>query len=277
MTITVIAIALALPASFYVLIDNIQDISGGFEGNQQISVFLQPEINDDEARSVAGEIAKNSKVEHLQFMSKKESLQEFQTYSGFGEILKALDTNPLPAVIRIQPRASLAKPEELQALVNELRAYPKVDMTILDMQWVYRLHAMLQLAKRGVYLLTSLLAIAVIMIIGNTIRLELYNRQEEIVVTKLLGATDAFIRRPFLYGGFWYGLAGGVIAWLLVSLICWFLQGPIQELTSLYQSAFQLKWLGLARAMYLLAFSIALGVVGSLLVVTHYLHKLHPE
>ena len=144
---------------------------------------------------------------------------EFQRYSGLGNVLTHLDKNPLPTVLVIQPSESINEPEQLAALQMEIQAQPVVDHVQLDMDWLRRLHELLTLGERVVAALAVLLALGVLLIVGNTLRLAIENRREEIVVIKLVGGTDGFVRRPFLYTGFWYGIGGGVIAILLLLVI----------------------------------------------------------
>jgi cell division transport system permease protein len=276
MTTAVIGIALALPSGLHVVLKNAQQLSGGWDGAAQISLFLKRAVQDDEASRLARQIHKLPEVANVSYISRHEALQEFQRLSGFGDALEALKDNPLPSVLVIHPTPAASTPASTEKLLNRLKDYPPVDIAQLDMQWVKRLYVIMELVRRGVVVLAALLALAVLLVVGNTIRLAIQNRRDEIVVMKLIGGTDAFIRRPFLYTGFWYGLFGGVIAWLLVSLSLTILSGPVERLTGLYQSQFELSGLDAATTGMLIGTSILLGLAGSWLAVGRHLRDIEP-
>ncbi len=213
----------------------------------------------------------------VQLITPDEALKEFRENSGFADALDALDSNPLPAVMVITPSISHSAPESAEALVEELRQMPEVDIAQLDLQWLRRFQALTEIAARGVLLLASLLALAVLLIIGNTIRLEIQNQKDEIEITKLIGGTNAFIRRPFLYTGFWYGLFGGLLAWLLVSINMWLLTGPVKKLAGLYHSNFTLTSIDVTSLLVLILSSALLGLFGSWIAVARHLHAIEPE
>jgi cell division transport system permease protein len=277
MTTAVIGIALALPAGLHVVLQNAQQLSGGWDGAAQISLFLKRAVRDDEANRLARQIQKLSEVASVSYISRREALQEFQRLSGFGDALEALKDNPLPSVLVIHPTLAASTPAATEKLLQRLQGYPPVDIAQLDMQWVKRLYVIMELVRRGVVVLAALLALAVLLVVGNTIRLAIQNRRDEIVVMKLIGGTDAFIRRPFLYTGFWYGLFGGVIAWLLVSLSLTILSDPVERLTGLYQSQFKLSGLDAATTGMLIGTSILLGLAGSWLAVGRHLRDIEPS
>lgn len=281
MTAAVIGIALSLPAGLQVLLSNAQHLSQGWNGAAQISLFLKSGVNAGQARALARQLRQRTGITHVQYISKAEALAEFKRLSGFGAALTALDSNPLPAVLVIHP--TLSSPSgttgihSTRNLLARLRRLPQVDIAQLDMQWVKRLYAILDIVHRGVLLLAALLALAVILIVGNTIRLAIQSRREEIVVIKLIGGTDAFIRRPFLYTGFWYGLFGGIIAYVLIALALFALDEPVRQLAGLYGSGFQLHTLGAGISMTLLSGSILLGLLGSWIAVGRHLRAIEPR
>ncbi len=277
MTSAVIGIALALPIALHVLLDNLQHVAGGWESGATISLFLKQEIDDQRAAELTDTLKLHQRIESIQLITKAAALEEFRRLSGFGEALQALNSNPLPALLVIQPKTAFSTPESAQLLVRELGLLPEADIVQLDLQWVRRLQAITQIAQRGVFVLASLLGLAVLLIVGNTIRLEIQNRHAEIEITKLIGATNAFIRRPFLYTGFWYGLFGGVIAWLMVAISISLLSGPISNLASLYQSAFDLSALDPGSVLRLLSGSAGLGLGGSWLAVSRHLSTIQPS
>jgi cell division transport system permease protein len=276
MTTAVIGIALALPTGLHVVLKNAQQLSGGWDGAAQISLFLKRSVEDNEADRLAKQIQKLPEVAGVNYISRREALLEFQRLSGFGDALQALKDNPLPSVLVIRPAAGASTPAGTEALLQRLDDYPAVDLAQLDMQWVKRLYVIMELVRRGVVVLAILLALAVLLVVGNTIRLAIQNRRAEIVVMKLIGGTDGFIRRPFLYTGFWYGLFGGLIAWLLVSLSLSILGEPVERLAGLYQSRFAISGLDFAATGMLLAASILLGLAGSWLAVGRHLRDIEP-
>ena len=277
MTAAVIGIALALPSGLHVVLKNAQQLSGGWDGAAQISLFLKRSVSEAEAERLAQQIQKLPQVYEVSYISRRQALEEFQRLSGFGDALQALQDNPLPSVLVIRPAANASSPESTETLLQTLGNYPPVELAQLDMQWVKRLYVIMELVRRGVVVLAILLAIAVLLVVGNTIRLAIQNRREEIVVMKLIGGTDAFIRRPFLYTGFWYGVFGGMIAWLLVSFSLSILSGPVERLAGLYQSQFQLSGLDVVSTSLLLAISILLGLAGSWLAVGRHLRDIEPS
>lgn len=277
MTAAVIGIALALPTGLHVILKNVQQLSGEWNRTTQISVFLKPDIKEARVKSLQQRIQRLPEVEHVSYISKDKALDEFQRLSGFGDALNALKHNPLPSVLVIQPVINLDDQDHSEQLIKKLQRFKGVDIAQRDVQWVKRLYAIMDIVRRGVVLLSIMLALAVLLVVGNTIRLAIQNRREEIIVTKLIGGTDAFIRRPFLYTGFWYGLLGGLIAILLVVLSILLLQGPIEQLTSLYQGTFSLNNIGFLTAINLLLISILLGLAGSWLAVGRHLRDIEPR
>ncbi|MCU7804081.1 MAG: permease-like cell division protein FtsX [Candidatus Thiodiazotropha sp. (ex Lucinoma borealis)] len=277
MTCSVIGIALALPVGLHVMLGNLQSISGTWDSGASISLFLKQQIRDDQAASLAEKLRLHQRIEDVELITREKALAEFQALSGYADALEALDSNPLPALLIIQPKADFTTAETAQLLVRELKLLPEAEIVQLDLQWVRRLQAITVIAQRAVVVLAALLGMAVLLIIGNTIRLEIQNRRTEIEITKLIGATNAFIRRPFLYTGFWYGLFGGIIAWLLVAISITLLSGPIAQLANLYQSAFDLSSLGISTVLTLLLGSALLGLIGSWLAVGRHLNAIEPS
>ena len=276
MTCAVIGIALALPSAFFMLLHNAQTLSLGFDGNAQISLFMKHDVKNADAEKLALKLKARSDISKVDFISREQALEEFRNYSGFGEVLDVLDSNPLPAVLVIHPSTSLDTPEHLEKILIDLKALPQVDLAQLDLEWVKRLHALLQTAKRGVTILAFLLGLSVLLVVGNTIRLGIENRRDEIVITKLIGGTDRFIRRPFLYSGLWYGLIGGLLAWLAVFLTMMLLQTPINRLADLYYSQFSLSIPGMTSALTLIIVGALLGLFGSWIAVGRHLRDIEP-
>jgi cell division transport system permease protein len=275
MTLLVIAIALSLPAGLFVLLKNVQAVSAGWEGSARISLYLRQQVASEPGRALATELAKRADVKDTTYISREQALAEFQEQSGLGDLLKELDENPLPAVILVNPAHNdMQLVEKLRADLARMEA---VDIAQLDAQWVQRLYAMLELGQRLVVVLGIALALAVLLVIVNTIRLSIEARRDEILIVKLVGGTDAFVRRPFLYTGFWYGLGGSLLALLQVQLVLWWLDEPVQVISDLYRSEFQLVGLGFDVSLLMLGGSVLIGLVGARLAVGQHLRAYEPR
>ncbi|PLX61873.1 permease-like cell division protein FtsX [Sedimenticola selenatireducens] len=277
MTTLVIGIALALPAGLYLLLGNVQTLSGNWDGAASISLFLKQETSDKQARQLASRLQNDPAINQVKLISRTEALEEFRQLSGFAGVLDSLDENPLPSLLIVEPTAQHAEPVPAEALLARLRQNSEVEFAQLDLQWVRRFHAITRIAQRGVIILASLLGLSVLLIVGNTIRLEIQNRHAEIEITKLIGGTNAFIRRPFLYNGAWYGLFGGISAWLMVTVSLLLLDNPIEQLAGLYQSGFQLSGIGFSTLLMLLGGSTLLGLAGSWIAVGRHLNEIEPS
>ena len=275
MTAAVIGIALALPAGLYVVLDNARQLSGQWQQGTQISLFLKQDLEEGKGKELAARLAGRERIAEAGYISPEQALGEFRQFSGFGDALESLESNPLPGVVMVQP--AVREPGAVQQLLEQLQELPEVEMAQLDMEWVKRLHGIIDIIQRAILIMAGLLALAVLLIVGNTIRLDIENRRDEIVITKLIGASDGFIRRPFLYTGFWYGLGGALIALLLVNLSLALLQRPVLRLAGLYGSDFQLGFTGPQTVLVLLTAGIALGLLGALLAVGRHLRAIEPE
>ncbi len=277
LTSSVIAIALALPAGLYVLLQNVQQLSSTWENSSQISVFLKQDQSERQAQNLRDQLQRWPEIKEIHYISAEQALAEFRQSSGFGDALDILDQNPLPAVLVIQPAMDLTNTTQLETLRAKLNGLPQVDQTLLDMQWVLRLGAIIDTGKRAVFILGALLFVAILLVIGNTIRLTIFNKRQEIIVTKLIGATNQFIRRPFLYTGFWYGLFGAVLAWLLVVLLMGLLKGPIDDLALLYDSQFTMNTMGGVTSLSLFTVGMLLGLLGSWVAVSRHIKAIEPK
>ena len=277
LTAAVIAIALSLPAGLYIFLNDLQSIVVGWQGTAQISVFLKKSVNDNQAGHLSSSIKRWNEVAAVDYVSAEQALEEFQQQSGFGDALTILNENPLPSVLVVRPGRDYLSSEKLRQLTQKLRELPEVDLVQLDFQWIERLNTIIAIGKRGALLLSVLLAIAVLLVIGNTIRLTIFNRRQEILVTKLIGATNQFIRRPFLYSGFWYGLFGALLAGLLIGLLFWLISEPVHSLAVLYNSPFQLTGLTLENAGLVFISAIGLGLLGSWIAVTRHIQAIEPQ
>lgn len=276
MLMAVIGIALSLPAALHVLVNNVTSVGYSWESSVQASLFLKDSVNADAGKSLAQQLAQRTDVRAAHFISRQQALQEFRRYSGFGSALKLLNGNPLPAVISVQPAPRLGT-VRTHTLVQQLTALPQVARVQMDEAWLNRLHAIVRLLHRAGTIIAVLLGCAVIIVVGNSIRLDIQNQREAIEVMKMLGATDRFIRRPFLYAGIWYGLFGSIIGWVIVEGGLFALSGPVARLTALYHSTFQLSGLSGKGALWLLAAGVALGWLGSWWAVQRHLRDIHPS
>lgn len=275
MTWLVIGIALALPTILLLLLTNIGDVSAEWEAKPHISIYLKSTMSGEDGRRFASGLESIDGIESVVYISPGEALAEFQALSGFGDVLDALDSNPLPAVVEVAP--NFERPAELKLLVTRLSGMNEVESVSVDLAWVERLFAILALGKRFVAALAFFLALGVLLSIGNTIRLAIENRRAEIEVVKLVGGTDSFVRRPFLYLGFWYGLGGAVTAWLMVQVSLLLLSGPVDRLVRSYDDEFALVGLGPGATLILLATGALLGILGAGLAVGRHLHEIEPR
>ncbi len=277
MTAAVIAIALALPVGLYIGLANIGQVSTGWDGSTQISLFLHTQVTEAEAKKFQSKLEKHKDIKKVELIDKEKGLQQFKEISGFGDALRHLDSNPLPIVLVVHPRILSNQPDRTTKLVNELSKNKLVEIAQLDVQWVKRLYTFIEIANRSIWVISSMLAIAVLLVVGNTIRLDIQNRREEIEVSKLIGASDSFIRRPFLYTGFWYGIIGGLLAWLITLLSMSMMENPIHKLALLYHSDFRLTGLGAGNTLLLILISCALGLIGSWIAVSRHLKDIEPS
>lgn len=275
---SVIGIALALPAGLLVLLDNAQGLSRAWEDAVQISAFLKPEVSDTEAAALAKTLNARPELTAIHVITREQAFQEYRQLSGFKDALELMgDENPLPAVLVLQLTEQQATPAGIERLLKALRQEPQIEVAQFDLDWLRRLQAILELIQRGVTVIGVLLGVGVLLIVGSTIRASVEKRREEIEVAKLLGATDAFIRRPFLYTGLWYGLLGGIVACLLVAISLGLLQAPVQRLAALYRSDFSLSIMSADTLLSIWMAGALLGVIGSWLAVGRHLAAIEPS
>lgn len=275
MTWAVIGIALALPCLMYVVLENVRQIGSTWQGLARISVYLHSSVTQRAAAALTSNIRDWETVTESSYVSSEEALVEFQRMSGFGDVLVTLDENPLPGLILVRPAS-----EDITLVSNLVRELDELDeseFVSLDMEWLQRLNSLLSLAQRIVLALTAVLGLGVLLIVGNTIRLSIENRRAEIEVVKLVGGTDSFVRRPFLYTGLWYGLGGGMLAWGLLEICFLWLAGPIGELVSLYDSDYELMGLESEVLGVLLGGASVIGLAGAWLAVNRHLDEIVPE
>lgn len=267
----VLGIALALPAGGETLLRNITDVAPHFSASPQLSVFLALEAGKPDLAAVESRLRENAAVREFHFVSREDALKELKEATGLVEIVDSLPRNPLPHAFVVTPKAEgLAQVEQLR---DELAQLPKVEHVQLDSAWVQRLDAMLRFGRTALALVAALLAVALITLTFNTIRLQLLTQREEIEVSRLLGATDAYIRRPFYYFGALQGLLGGIIAWLIVRGAVTLLGEPVGELAALYDLDFRLSPPPPLQTFLLFSAAGLLGWIGAHLSVRQHLRE----
>ena len=271
----VIGIALALPSILFIILSSVAQIGAGWGGNPSVSVYLQTDLDEKAGKSLANEIVDSSYVENVRFVSRDVALKDFQERSGLRDVLSSLNRNPLPHVIEVNLVSS--DPLVLSDLKSLWLRDNRIAKVVIDLAWLERLNALLIFVERLVWILTLILGLGVILIIGNTIRLAIENRRQEIEVTKLFGATDSFVRRPFLYLGFWFGVGGALIAMILLQLSLVMLSDPIETLAQSYREDFALLGLGANGLLLLLGSGAIMGIVGAAVAVSRHLKVIEPR
>jgi len=276
MIILVIAVTLSLPAAINIIVKNAQAISGGWDNALDFSLFLKQGLPASEAEGLGRLIEQRADVESVRFVSAQAALAEFRELSGFGAALDQLPDNPLPHTLVVRPSAGNTSASML-LLQEELANLPETEYVQADTDWVQRFHAILDIVRQAIAIGAALLGIAIVVIIGNTIRLDIENRRDEIEVTKLIGASNAFVRRPFLWTGFWYGLFGGLVALALVFYGLYLLEGPVARLAGLYQSNIAIASMGAAEAAGIVGIGVGLGLVGSWITAARHMRRIEPR
>jgi cell division transport system permease protein len=276
LTLLVIAVALALPAGLELLVSNVRAGTEGFATALELSVYLKTGVSLERAHQLAQVALDRADVAEVSVTPADQALEEFRKYSGFGAALAVLKDNPLPHVLHIRPRPEAASSRRLEVLRKSLAAWPETDIVQLDSEWVQRFNAILRVMRRLLLMVAALLATGVLAIIGNTIRLEIQHRQGEIEVIKLVGATNAFVRRPFLYTGMLYGLGGALLAWGIVNGAVALLSEPVSRLAQLYGSHYALHGLPREHLVVLLTGGTVLGWLGAYTSATRHLRRLDP-
>ena len=267
LTIGVMAVAIALPVGLWAALANVQRFAGDVQQARQISVFLKPEIALDRARALADTLRSRADIARVELRTPEQGLLELRTSSGLGEAISALDGNPLPSLLVVTPSGD----ETL--LAQSLQTLPEADLVQHDAGWRQRLDGWLRFGMRLAWVLAALLGLGALLVVGNTVRLDIQLRREEIDVLQLLGATDGFIRRPFLYLGGCYGLAAGALALGLLTAADAALRAPLAELARSYGSGFVLQGFHLPAAVAIVVGAGVLGWLGAGLVTGHYLRQ----
>lgn len=276
MTVVVIAITLALPALFWVFTDNFNQLTTNWQQGGHISLYLKTGLTTAEQEDILQRVRSTEGVGQVFLKSADEGLAELTKQEGMQDIMRYLPENPLPAVIEVVPALTTDSPAKLDLLSRQLQKIASVNESKVDMAWINRLHVLLGFAGHIANALMSLLALAVVLIVGNTLRLAIHNKHEEIQILKLIGATDPFILRPFLYSGVWYGLAGAIVAIFLVNIFILSLGVAVNQLVVAYQMHYPPIGLSIRQILLLVLFAIILGWLGARLSVKRQLAAIEP-
>ena len=271
-TVLAIAVALSLPFALYAIVDNAHRAAGGLDRSARLTAFLRHDLGEAEAVSVAAVMRKWDEIAQVQVVTRAEALSEYQQITGFDDVRAIFDGhNPLPELIVITARDDKSDRAGLIALRDRVQALTEVEAVEIDLVWVDRLEAILETSRRVALVLFAMLGLGILLIVGNTIRLSVESRREEIGIVRLFGATDAFIRRPFLYTGLWYGLIAGGVACALVAAGTRLAAGPVERLVTLYSSDFELIGLQPWSAAVTIAAGGLLGLGGAWVAVARVL------
>jgi len=277
LTLLVIALALALPTSLRLLVTNAQLATGNFASAVDVSVYLKTDVPLAKAQQLAQAAGQRADVAAVTVIAADKGLADFRTYSGFGEALQALKENPLPHVLHVLPRATDSSPAALESLRRYFSAWPEVDLVQLDSEWVMRFNAILEVMRRLLLIAAALLGLGVLAVIGNTIRLEIQGRRAEIEVTKLVGGSNSFVRRPFLYTGVLYGVGGALLAWGIVAIAVAVLGESVTSLARLYGSRYVLRGPSRDDIGVLLGAGAVLGWLGAWISAARHLRSIEPR
>lgn len=266
----VMGITLALPGVLYIMVDNLDRVAGSIHSEPELSLFLDLAIEQEAIKAIEQKLQEHPQIRSFRFVDKATAWQELRQNAGAATVAD-LQENPLPDAFFIQPKA--LEPEQLETLQQEMQQWPGVELAQMDTAWIKRLYAVLELGHKAVLILSILLGFALIAIIGNTIRLQVVTQRDEIEVSKLIGATDSFIRRPFLYAGTFYGLGGGIAALLFLSAITYLFNTSVAEIARLYNSDFSLNFLDVFSSLLIVTVAVLMGWLGSYIAVNRSLAK----
>ncbi|MFG6668373.1 permease-like cell division protein FtsX [Halomonas sp. HNIBRBA4712] len=275
LTMLAIAIALVLPAALWLTLDSARLLDAELDESATLTVYLDTQVDQAQAARIEEAVSAETGVGQTRLISAEEGMAEFQRSLGLEETLMGLDENPLPASIVINPQS--VEPDAMQALAGQLETLAGVDEVRLDLAWVERLRHLANLGRRVALALGVLFGFGVLLVVGNTIRLSVESRRREIEVVMLIGATHAFVRRPFLYSGAWYGVGGGLIALLLLVVGNHWLSLPVAALAQSYGASFALPQLDMTGSTILLSCSTLLGWLGAWLAVSRHLSSIRPR
>jgi cell division transport system permease protein len=261
----VMGVTLCLPGILYVIVDNLNQLAGNVQSEPQISLFLKLDIKPEAIAALDKQLQNHPDIKSHSFVGKDKAWEHLQQDAGTADVAGNLERNPLPDAYFVQPKAF--DPATIERLQSEMQQWPGVELAQVDANWVKRLYSLLQLGKKAILVLAALLGFALVAIIGNTIRLQILTQREEIEVSKLMGATNGFIRRPFLYAGALYGLGGGLAAWLLLAGVIALFNFSVADIAQQYASNFRLNLPLWQINLAMIAGAVGLGWLGSYITV----------
>jgi len=277
LTILVVSVALALPMSLKLFVSNARLATGDFKDAVDLSVYFKTDVPLVKAQQLATNARARSDVAEVTVIAADQALEEFKKYSGFGAALQVLENNPLPHVLHVRPAPDASTTAAVESLRAYFAAWPEVDIVQIDTEWVTRFNSILDVMRKVLVIAAALLGLGVLAVVGNTIRLEILNRRAEIEVTKLVGGSDGFVRRPLLYTGLLYGLFGALLAWAIIMITVLVLQQPVATLAQLYGSRYVLAGPAPEDIGLLLGGGAFLGLVGAWISATRHLSRIEPR
>ena len=277
MTIAVMGLSLTLPATLHIIVKNVQSINLEWDSAAEISLFLNDGLSQQQIAGAMRRIQAYDEVEKLIYISKEDAVEEFKKESGFGQALDYLEQNPLPASFIVTPVKNYRQADAAKLLLVKLEKEREIEFGKLDIDWLTRLNAIVTMLEEAVITVAVLLMVSVVLIIGNTIRLSIISRREEIEVMKLVGATEAFIQRPFVYTGIWYGIMGGIVAFIVVSFVIWWMQSALVDISGLYMADFKIEGLTLSEFGGLMLLASTLGFSGAFWSVHRHIREIEPD
>lgn len=276
-TILLIGLSLSLPALLYIAVKSGQQLNQNWQGQQQISVFLEAGISADEAKLIFEELGLHPQIQLAEFINPEQAMEEFKALSGLGIELEFLDENPLPASIVILPVEADQSSASLVALRDQLLKIDGIEDIRMDLEWTDRFNALLNWFERSAQLLCVILGLALTLVVANSIKLLIMNRRQEIEITKLVGGSNRFVRRPFLYFGAWYGFLGGLFAVIFLLIASQFMQSASEALARLYQKDSLVHQLSVLECATLVMISVFLGWLSARVSVAQHLNKIRPR
>lgn len=277
MTMLVLGVSLALPSTLYIVLKNTQTISEQWTSPTDINLFLKKEMPESRYQNLLQRIKTYNEVEVIQYISKEQGMTEFKRTSGFASALSFLDKNPLPAVVVVTPKPYYRTSVAAKELLAKLEREPEVQQGKLDITWLARLEGIISILRDAVLVVSALLLSSVLLNTGNTIRLNILSHRAEIEVLKLIGATNAFVQRPFLYTGFWYGMIGGILAWAVSLFMVYWMEETVLNLAQLYQTEFAIQGLIFSEVGILFTTAIGMGLISAAISVNYYIVKIEPS
>lgn len=268
----VMGVTLSLPAILFTIIDNLGQVTRSVESKPQLSLFLKLDASTSTKQAISEQLKKHPDIAKYEFVSKESAWEQLQQNANTADISASLNKNPLPDAYFVTPKD--IKPENVQRLQQEMQQWDGIELAQLDAKWIKRLDTLLKLGQKAIFVLVALLGFALVAIIGNTVRLQMMMQLDEIEVSKLIGATNQFIRRPFLYAGTLYGLGGGLAAWLIVLGVVAFFNTSVTEIADSYASQFRLSMPNATITLVMLLSAVGLGWLGSFVAVTRSLARI---